>query len=202
MTQLSLLDILEPPPPRPAERPKREVVTRAYGRAGHVIRIDADAPDPLETVIRGMRGLIVWDFGVSTYALDPPGSLFWSGTGFFSLGVMRGTDLETVIRLVEQHIDAPTAKGGMGKKLVRWWPQSVRSWQDNLSWALRYDTPGTTMWDQWGPEKQAEAWANHRDTGAALTALLLAEGYDLNDIGPPRHHKGPWPRFDSNGARL
>lgn len=202
--QLSLLDIMMPPAPRLAvhERPKREVATRAYGRAGYVLRIGEDAPDPVETIIRGVRCLIVWDFGASTYAIDPPGSPFWSETGFFSLGVTRGVDLETVIGLVEQHIDTPAARNGMGRKLVRWWPLAVREWQENLHWALRYDQPGTTMWDQWGPERQAEYWESHRAKRAVLTARLLAEGYDLNDIGPPQHHKGRWPRFDAQGRIL
>ena len=193
--QLSMLDLWmpasEPAPYVP--RPRREVLTRAYGRET-VLKIDAESPDPVEVEVRGIPCLMVQDYGLSTYALQPPGSLFWSSTGFRSIAT-RGASIEDGIALVEEHIDTPVKKYGLGGKLERWWPHYITDWLSRVSWQARYDFPGTTMWDQWGPEEQAEAWRAHREKTAALQAQIMAEGYDLNSFEPPKGHTGKWPKF-------
>lgn len=194
--QLSLLDLMEPARPVHVPRPKRDVITRAYGEAGHVLSIDADAPDPVEVKIRGIRCLVVWDFGASIYTVQKPGALFWSSTGYRSMSTTGGTSLEAVVAAVEAHIDTPKAKYGLGGKAERWWPCYVSQWQAGIRFGLENDRE--TMWSHFGPEKQAALWAKRDAQQAAALARMWAEGIDPNDVGPPEKFKGAWPRFERN----
>lgn len=196
MQQLSMMDILCPPPPPPPmplfeAQGKREVVTRAYGKERHIIEIRNHVPDPVEVEIRGIRCLVVFDFGASIYTVDPPGSPFWSCTGFRSMATGE-TSLEGVIAAVEAYIDAPRAKYGLGGKPEIWWPGYISQWQGDVSWSLSYKR--SEVWTQWGPERHAEIWRKHDGRIAEAEARMWAEGIDPNRVGPPRHHKGKnWP---------
>lgn len=196
MQQLSMMDLLCPPPPPPVyvPRPKRDVVTRAYGEAAHVLSIDADAPDPVEVEIRGIPCLVVWDFGAAIYTVQKPGSLFWSSTGFRSM-CHGSASLDDVIAIVEKHIDTPVSKMGAGGKLVRWWPWYVDSWRGNVAFELRHPDR-SKVWEHFGPEKQAEAWAKRDRESAEALERMWAEGIDPNDVGAPSGFKGKWPTFE------
>lgn len=196
MQQLSMFDIFEPKPApvRYEPPPRREVLTRAYGKAGHAIKIGLDDPDPVEVEIRGIPCLIVWGFGASTYAIQPPGSLFWSDTGYRSMAT-GGASLDDVVALVESYINRPAKKDGLGGKLERWWPLYVNQWRQSLSFVLRYGADRSKLWAQWGPEKHAEVWARWDASQAEALDRMRSEGIDPNDVDPPRWHKGKWPRF-------
>lgn len=208
MEQLSMMDLLCPPPPPPAPEPyvepvHREVMTRAYGR-DYPMRIEDGDPDPVEVDVDGTPCLIVFGFWFSAYTVQTPGSLFWSETGFrsFTHGYFDDDlkqmifvdDLDTAIRLIRHHIAEPIKSGGCGGKLVRWWPSYILRWRDDLSWSIRYPNRAE-IWAQWGPEKHAEAWAKHDRRIAEAEARMWAEGIDPNEVGPPQHHKGPWPKI-------
>lgn len=209
--QLSMMDALCPPPPPPAPIPwvepvKREVMTRAYGE-DHILKIRENEPDPIEIEVRGIPCVIKFDFGFNTYAIQPPGSPFWSGTGFRSWtngiwqtdhGIVFDGSVDDIRGLIEDHIDTPVKKMGLGGKLVRWWPTYINRWRGDLSWRLTY--PRDKMWTQWGPERHAEIWAEHDARISAAEARMWAEGIDPNDVDKPPHHKGPWPRFSEAQA--
>lgn len=197
MQQLSMMDLLCPPPPPPVYVPprKRDVVTRAYGEAAHVLSIDADAPDPVEVEICGIPCLVVWDFGASIYTVQKPGALFWSSTGYRSMAT-RSATLDQVISLVESYIDTPKAKMGLGGKAERWWPGYVDQWRGNLRFELENGKDRSKMWAHFGPDKQAEIWARRDTERAAALARMWDEGIDPNDVGPPSGFKGKWPRIE------
>ena len=211
--QLSMMDLLCPPPPPPAPEPyvepaRREVMTRAYGVTA-LMSIRADERDPVEMDVRGTPCLIRFDFGFNTYAVQPPGSPFWSETGFRSWvngvwksdrGIVFEGTIDDVRRLIEAYIDAPVKKEGCGGKLVRWWPSYVLRWRDDLSWSIRYPNRAE-IWAQWGPEKHAEVWAEHDRRISEAEARMWSEGIDPNEVGPPRHHKGPWPKITRTAQR-
>lgn len=207
MMQLSMFDLLEPPPApvdplRYVPPATRDVMTRAYGR-DHSMKVREDEPDPFEIEVRGIPCLIHINYGFSTYAVTPAGSPFWSESGYRSWthgvyrfdgrGIVFEGDTDDIILLIETYIDTPAKKDGLGGKLVRWWPGYVTQWRGDVSWSIRHDR--ATMWDQWGPEKQAEVWAAHDKRIAENEALMWATGIDPNDVGPPQHHKGHWPHF-------
>lgn len=195
MQQLSMFDLWTPPPaPARYEQPsRRDVLTRAYGKAGHMLTIGMDDPDPVEVEIRGTPCLIVWGFGASTYAIQPPGSFFWSSTGYRSMA-SGGASLDDIVAMVEDYIDRPVKKDGLGGKLERWWPLYVNQWRQSLSYHGTAKRNG-----YWGmcstEEEQAERWAKWDADQASAIARMRAEGIDPNDVDPPRWHKGKWPRF-------
>lgn len=205
--QLDMFGTLFPPPPPKVyiPKPRRTVLTRAYGAEGHPIEIYEDSPEPFEMEVRGIPCLVVCAFGLSTYAIEKPGSPFWSETGFRSMstrGLIDGEppDYEharaTVTRLVEDYIDRPRkgdGSGGLGGKLTKWWPGYVLDWQHAVRWDYEMDRSKT--WDQWGPERHAEIWAKHDRKRDAALARMSAEGIDPNEVGPPERYKGPWPDF-------
>ncbi|NPD17576.1 hypothetical protein HOY34_20535 [Xinfangfangia sp. D13-10-4-6] len=201
MMQLSLLDLMEPPVEAVeiAPRQRRTVATRAYGEDAHLVTIYEDSPDPVEVEIRGIPALIVTAFGASTYTVQKPGTLFWSSTGFRSMA--RGdASVDRVIQLVEQHIDAPKAKMGLGGKLERWWPGYVRQWQFAEATCGRADR-SKPYWGWCAREVgQAAIWADHDARQSAAIAQMLADGIDPNDVGPPPGFKGKWPRFSTEIA--
>ncbi|MCB5411798.1 hypothetical protein [Pseudogemmobacter faecipullorum] len=194
--QLSMLDLWEPKPEPVVyvPRPRRTVLTRAYGEAAYSMEIYEDSPDPVEIEIRGIPCLIVSAFGASTYTVQPPGSLFWSCTGFRSMAT-GGASVDEVIQLVEEHIDAPAAKSGLGGKLERWWPSYVTQWQQSLA----YHGFADRSREHWGwcarEVGQAAIWADYDARQAEALARMISEGIDPNDVGPPSGFKGKWPRF-------
>lgn len=201
--QLSMFDLLEPPPIKvePSAyipRPRREVLTRAYG-SETVLKIDAEAPDPVEVQIRGIPCLIVMDYGLSTYALGVPGSLFWSETGYRSVGTSKAS-VDQVISMVEDHIDTPKSKMGLGGKLVRWWPGYVNRWQQSEAFHGAADRT-KNHWGWCAREVGQDAvWADYDARQAAALARMLADGIDPNDVGPPPGFRGKWPLFEVEQA--
>lgn len=189
------LDMFAPPPPPPVmyvERPRKEIVTKAYG-GNHVMEVYADEPDPFEVEVRGIPTLITPGF--CTYVIQPVGSLFWSGTGFRSFGNPLD-DPDEIVVAIERYIDRPAKDGnGCGGKLERWWPMYITQWQQNLAFELNCCKDRSTVWAQWGPEKHAEHWASYDAKQAAAMSQMLADGIDPNDVGNPSHFKGKWPRF-------
>ena len=171
MIQMSLLDLMEPPvePVEWTPRPKRQVTTRAYGRET-VLEIDAENRDPVEVEISGIPTLIVWDFGPAVYALTAPGTMFWSGTGFWSLTGNPG-GVDDLVKVIATRKPEP------------WWLLYVCNWRQHVEWTLRAD-------DYTEPPQVAARQS-------AAIAQMLADGIDPNDVGPPPRFKGKWPRFST-----
>lgn len=202
MIQLSMFDLLEPKPApaRYEPPPRREIATRAYGKEGYLISVGMDDPDPVEVEIRDIPCLIVWSYGgVSTYTMQPAGSLFWSGTGYRSMSSdprCTSVSVADTIALVEDYIDRPIKKDGLGGKLERWWPLYVDQWRQGLSYHGTAKREG-----YWGmcasEEDQAARWARFDAEQAEALDRMRAEGIDPNDVGPPRGHKGKWPRIEA-----
>lgn len=180
--QLSMLDLLAPAPPlapvaRPALPERRVVRTRAWSHGGEITVYHQDYPDPFEVEVRGVPCVIAYSGGVCTHAINPPGSPFWSDTGFRSFGWQLINPAE-IVAAIEGYIDAPAKHGnGCDGKLAPWWPLRVSSWasierfrQKTLD---RATMPGMT------PAEDRAAYWERADTKheADLTALL-AEGLD------------------------
>lgn len=206
MKQLSMLDLWADPAPPPipyVEPATRDVVTRAYGEDTYVMKIREDEPDPVYIEVRGTPCLIKFGFGWATYAVQEPGSLFWSGTGFrsFATSLDPETDLDRIAAVIERYIDAPKKDGnGCGGKLVRWWPSYIIQWQQSLAFTLEYGADRSKLWTQWGAEEHARIWAEKDAEFAAAVARMWAEGIDPNDVGPParvsKKIRAAWPKFE------
>lgn len=189
MEQLFLLDVFDT---------VRTVKTRAWKH--EVMEIQNGIPDPVEAEVRGIPCVIDFNFGFATHAVRPPGSLFWSETGYRSwvIGGMENRtlrysgDVSDIIRAVEYYIDEPVKRGGRGGKLVDWWPLYVCQWRENRSFELRVDRG--TCWNQWGPAKHRRAWANFDRDQRECLSMMISEGIDPNDVGAPPQHRGPWPK--------
>lgn len=189
MQQLSMLDLMMPPPP-PIERkpyeppPRRAVMTRAYGEESEML-IDMDEPDPIEIEVRGMPTVVKFSFAFQTYVIQPPGSAYWSETGFRSFAGFYGQDVEftpDVIRqIIEAHIDR---KHGLNGKITRWWPSYCLQWRQDRAFERKFQR--STTWDQWGPEKQAEHWANFDARQAAALVRMEAQGIDPEEVWKSR----------------
>lgn len=199
------LDLFAEPAPEPTpwvEPAMREVMTRAYG-ADRVMRIPEDDPDPVEIEVDGTPCLITYGYGFSTYTVQPPGSLFWSETGFrnFSYGgLVDGKmqfvrDMDSIIYLIRAHIAAPVKDMGCGGNLVRWWPGYVNQWRQDVS--FHHGRDRSEFCAQWGPERHAQLWAEFDARQAAAIERMQAEGIDPDEVGPPAWHKGPWPKLDA-----
>lgn len=184
------LDMFAPPPPPPVvyvPRERRTIMTKAYGE-DYPMEVYVDDFAPFEVEVRGIPALITRGF--CTYATQPAGSMFWSETGFRSFGV-NVSDPDEVVECIEEHLD----KSG---RLERWWPSYVLWWRQDLAfylWTVAEIGGREKVWDQWGPEKHAEAWANFDKRQAEHMAQMLADGIDPNDVQKPSHFKGKWPRF-------
>lgn len=92
--------------------------TRAYDWDGLILGSHDGSP-PIEITVRGIPCVVSFGVTVCTHAIEPPGSLFWSDTGFRSFGWIRG-GREEIIAAIEAHIDEPKSKGGLGGALVPW----------------------------------------------------------------------------------
>lgn len=174
------------------------VQSRAYGHHGHILLCSYADPLPIEIEVRGMRMVISFGYGFAVHAMDDPGSPFISETGFRSFTGFTGSalpeDRPHIIAAIERFIDAPAKDGnGLGGKLKPWWPAYALQWRDSLAFALHSDR--TDTWAQWGPEKHAQAWADHDARQATRLAAMRRDGINPDDIGPPHHFKGKWPSF-------
>lgn len=170
--------LYEPPP-------RRNFMTRAYGEA-HVLQIGLDERDPIEMEVRGIPTLVRFSYGFQTYTVQPAGSLYWSETGFRSFASAwtvtgPGFTDDDVREIIEANIDS---KHGCNGKLTKWWPDYCRQWRQNKAFADKFDR--ATTWDQWGPEKQAEHWANHDAKQAAALERMHAEGIDPEEVWKTR----------------
>lgn len=178
MQQLSLIPLMEPPapPPKPYEPPpRREFMTRAYGE-DHVMQIGLDELDPIEVEVRGIPTVIRFGFGWSTYVIQPPGSPYWSETGFRSFGGPE-LDPDVIASMIAAHIDS---KNGCKGKLTKWWPSYCLQWRQNKAFADKFGR--ATTWDQWGPEKQAEHWAAFDTRQAAALERMKSEDINPGEV--------------------
>ncbi len=176
--QLSMLDLFAPssPPLAPYSPPsRREFTTRAYGRVEPML-IGEGEEDPIEIEVRGIPTLIRFGFGWQTYTVQPPGSLYWSETGFRSFGGPE-TDPNAIAEMIAAHIDH---KNGCNGKLTKWWPSYALQWRQNRRFIEKMDR--ITLWDQWGAEKQVECLANFDARQAAALNQMRAEDIDPEDV--------------------
>ncbi|WP_157628332.1 hypothetical protein [Rhizobium leguminosarum] len=187
MQQLSMLDLMMPPPPPPVRKPyapppRRDFMTRAYG-VDTVMEIALDERDPIEIEVRGIPTLIRFSSVFQTYAVKPPGSAYWSETGFHSfagLHQIAGTNEyspDEIRQIIEAMIDS---KHGCGGKLTKWWPFYCLQWRQSKDFADRSERSST--WDQWGSEKQAEHWASHDAKQSAALERMAADGIDPDEV--------------------
>lgn len=193
------LDLFAPPPAPPvvaAQRISREVQTRAAQHDGLITVYSDDDPTPFEVEVRGAPCVIAWSGGFCTHAINPPGSLFWSETGFRSFGY-AAIDRGEIEARICAYIDAPAKAYGMGGKLVKWWPGYVLQWRQSLAFEIEMTKQGGRegTWNQWGPEAWAEHWHRHDAKLQAALDQMRADGIDPNDVGPSQGFKGKWPKF-------
>lgn len=173
--QLDLFALVAPPPPPPFER--YEVPTRAWSHGGNITIYSDDCPMPFEVTVRGVPCVVSWSSGICTHAILPPGSLFWSDTGFWSFG-WTTTDPAEIVALIEAFIDAPRKDGnGLAGQLVQWVPLSVSMWASEERWRRKADRQlvPTMVAD----EKRAAYWAERDAAHAEKLAELIAEGLDV-----------------------
>lgn len=178
--QLSMFDLMMPPPPPPERKvwippARRDFIARAYGVVGP-ISIGVDEKDPIEIEVRGIPTMIRFGFGWSTYTVQPAGAAYWSETGFRSFGGPE-TDPDIIALMIANNIDS---KHGCKGKLTKWWPSYCLQWRQNKGFVDKMDR--ATTWDQWGPEKHAEHWANHDARQAAALEQMAAEGIDADEV--------------------
>lgn len=174
MQQLSMIDLMIPPPPRKVYEPppRSDFMTRAYG-SEYIMKIGMDEPDPFEIEVRCIPTLIRFGSGWSTYTVRPAGTTFWSDTGFRSFGGAQ-TEPDEISAIIDRFLNS---KDG---KLTKWWPSYCLQWRQNKAFGDKF--PRATTWDQWGPEKQAEHWANFDAKQASALAQMAAEGIDYNEV--------------------
>ncbi|GMB80519.1 hypothetical protein NN6n1_13010 [Shinella zoogloeoides] len=129
----------------------------------------------------GMFGICGGDARVIDH--DKP---FFSETGYRSFQVCpidhviaaKGIDCK---QWLERVCLAQLTEGGKRKiQLTRAWPGYCLTWRQSKEFADKADR--TTTWDQWGPEKQAELWANHDASQAAALERMAAEGIDPEEV--------------------
>jgi hypothetical protein len=177
MQQLSMLDMMIPTPPPTlyVSPPRRDFMTRAYGEP-YMMQIGLDERDPIEIEVRGIPTLIRFSHGWQTYTVQPAGSAYWSETGFRSFGHYEA-DPDEIADMIASHIDH---KNGCNGKLTKWWPDYARQWRQERR--FMESTKRETVWDQWGPEKQAEHLANFDARQAAALERMKAEGIDPDEV--------------------
>lgn len=178
MQQLSLLDLIAPPPlpPKPYEPPpRREVITRAYGE-DHAMLIGLDELVPIEIEVRRIPTLIRFGSGWSTYTVQPAGAVYWSETGFRSFGGPE-TDADVIAAMISAHIDH---KHGCNGKLTKWWPRYALQWRQEKRFADKMDR--ATTWDQWGPEEHVRCWANFDARQAEALDRMRSDGIDPDEV--------------------
>lgn len=141
--------------------------TNAHEWGGEILAY-RDRPAPMEIVVRGVRTVIVFGYGMATHAVDAPGTPYWSETGFRSFTCYNGPAEEGAIRAyLESYIDAPMKDGnGCGGKLAPWWTCAVRQLQQERHWAV-------TMPDRRNPDRMA-----------SLEDQVRADGFDPDVVAP------------------
>jgi hypothetical protein len=183
MQQLSMLDMMIPPPQpavfKPYEPPPRRIfMTRAYG-VEEGMEIDLDERDPIEIEVRGIPTLVRFSSVFQTYTVQPPGSPYWSETGFISfaglytVGGSNEFSPEEIIAIIDRDIDKR-------KGMTKWWPHYCLQWRQSRDFMQRVERE--TTWAQWGPEKQAEHWASADAKQAAAIDRMKAEGIDPDEV--------------------
>jgi len=200
------LDMFAPAPPAQTVRERvnrREVKTRAFGRDGMIATYGDGWPDPFEVEVRGTPCVIGFSGGFCTHVINPPGSPFWSETGFRGFGLATADPAE-IIDAIERYVDAPAKNGnGCGGKLGRWWPSYILKWQQSLAFELemvRLHGSRAGIWDQWGPEAHEDHWHRHDMRLADAVEQMIEEGIDPNDVGKPAYFKGKWPKIERQAA--
>lgn len=142
--------------------------TSAHEWSGEILAY-ADRPPPLELVVRGVRTVVSFGYGICTHAVDPPGSPYWSDTGFRSFTGYNGpADPDLIRGYLEAYIDAPAKNGdGCGGRLAPWWTCTVRQLQQERHWAV-------TLPDR----------PNGTERLASLEQQVRAEGFDPDVVAP------------------
>lgn len=173
--QLSMLDLMAPPPIPYSPPVRREVITRVYG-GEYPMEIGEDELDPVEIEVRGIPTLIRFGGGWQTYTVQPAGSLYWSETGFRSF---YGSffDRAGIVSMIEAHIDH---KNGCNGKLTKWWPSYALQWRQEKRFGASVDR--ATTWAQWGREEHRENWARFDAGQAAAIERMRSEGIDPEDV--------------------
>lgn len=147
--------------------------TAAYQWSGEILAYE-DRPAPIELTVRGVRTVIGFGIGFSTHAVDPPGSLYWSETGFRSFTCCASTDPETIRAAIEAHIDGPIKdRGGCGGQLSPWWPMDVLQLRQYRSWIGR---------------REGGADAHLLEQDAKLADRVRASGFDPDAVAPWPHN--------------
>lgn len=146
MNQLDLFAPL-PAPPHHA-RQSRKAATRAFNHGGLISIYGEDDPEPFEIEVRGVPCIIAYSGGFCTHAINPPGSLFWSETGFRSFGIPT-TDTGEIEAAILSYVDSPAKAYGMGGKLVKWWPGYVLQWRQSIGFEIEMTRQGgrEAVWD-------------------------------------------------------
>jgi hypothetical protein len=142
--------------------------TSAYEWNGEILAY-RDRPAPIELTVRGVRTVVSFGYGICTHAVDPPGSPYWSDTGFRSFTGYNGpADPDLIREFLEFYIDAPAKDGnGCGGALSPWWTCKVRQLQQERHWAV-------TLPDR----------PNGAERLASLEQQVRAEGFDPDVVAP------------------
>jgi hypothetical protein len=122
--------------------------TRAHQWGGEILAYEG-RPAPLELTVRGIRTVVSFGMGFATHAVDPPGSPYWSETGFRSFTCCPQEDPEAISAIIESYIDGPTKHGnGLAGKLSPWWTNEVRQLQQHRGFMSRCERVTPEMHEQ------------------------------------------------------
>lgn len=143
--------------------------TNAYDHSGEILAYP-DRPKPVEATIRGMRCIIAFEYGFSTHAVDRPGTLFWSETGYQSWAASNDVETaEQAIPIIEAFIDAKPHNGyGLGGKLKTWWSWEIRHLQDYRERVVN----GYCL-------REGDA-----ERIPTIEAAIIAQGFDIDAVAP------------------
>lgn len=158
-----------------ADRPR--VKTRAWSYDGLVTLYNDREPKPFEIVVRGVPCVVSFHGGPATHAITPPGTPFWSDTGYRSF--MGGlTEPDDIVAMIEAFIDAPSRDGnGCGGKLKPWWPSCVLDVQQRRAYLAKH-----------GIDRFSDDYvANNRRWHDEAVAKVIAMGFDPDVVAP-------WPK--------
>lgn len=167
---------------RPGKNDERpHWITNAYQHDGEILAYK-DTPPPFELTVRGVRTVIAFGFGFSTHAIDAPGSLYWSDTGFRSFTCSNSRSPDEIRREIEAYIDAPTRDHmGLDGKLSPWWPLHISMKVTDARWSL--STTVERFADK-GEDEAAHVVATAHAHARQLLDEVLAAGFDPWAICP------------------